>query len=140
MNETQITITGNLVDTPELRFTPAGVPVARFRVASTARYKDGATGQWKDGDTLFLTAIAWRQLAEHVAESLDKGTRVILTGRLRQRSYETTEGEKRTVLEVEADDIGPSLRMATARPVKADRTTTAGGYQDQAAGPDEPPF
>src|SRR5579859_4878463 len=137
MNETQITITGNLVDAPELKFTPSGVAVARFRIASTPRYKDTASGQWKDGDTLFLTCTAWRQLADHVAESLDKGTRVIMTGRLRQRSYQTTEGEKRTVFEVEADDIGPSLRTATAKPVKAERTS--GGGQDQAY-TDEPPF
>lgn len=135
MNETQITITGNLVDAPELKFTPSGVAVARFRVASTARYKDTASGQWKDGDTLFLTCTAWRQLADHVAESLEKGTRVIVTGRLRQRSYDTEDG-KRTVFEVEADDIGPSLRLATAKIARAERTTTTA---DQVA-MDEPPF
>src|ERR1700739_1847145 len=96
-NETTITIAGNLVDDPELRFTPSGVPVARFRIASTPRYRDNATGEWKAVSTLFLTCEVWRQPAENVAETLQKGTRTIVTGRLRQRSYETSEGEKRTV-------------------------------------------
>ena len=95
--DTQITIAGNLVDDPELRFTPAGLAVARFRVASTPRFRDNASGEWKDGDSLFLTCNVWRQAAEHVAESLTRGMRVIVSGRLRQRSYETKEGEKRTV-------------------------------------------
>ena len=119
--DTQITIAGNLVDDPELRFTPAGQPVARFRVASTPRFRDNSTGEWKDGDSLFLTCNVWRQAAEHVAESLTRGTRVIVSGRLRQRSYETKEGEKRTVYEVEVDDVGPSLRNASAKVNKVAR-------------------
>ena len=119
--DTQITIAGNLVDDPELRFTPAGQPVARFRVASTPRFRDNATGEWKDGDSLFLTCNVWRQAAENVAESLTRGTRVIVSGRLRQRSYETKEGEKRTVYEIEVDDVGPSLRNASAKVNKVAR-------------------
>jgi single-strand DNA-binding protein len=122
--DTQITIAGNLVDDPELRFTPAGQPVARFRVASTPRFRDNATGEWKDGDSLFLTCNVWRQAAENVAESLTRGMRVIVSGRLRQRSYETKEGEKRTVYEVEVDDVGPSLRNASA---KVNRVARSGG-------------
>src|SRR5215470_16271419 len=118
MNETTITITGNLVDEPELRFTPTGTAVARFRVASTPRYQDQA-GQWKDGDTLFMTCTAWRQLAENVTESLDKGARVIVAGRLTQRSYDTEDGGKRTVYEVQADDVGASLRAASAKVTKS---------------------
>ena len=105
--DTQITIVGNLVDDPELRFTPAGQPVARFRIASTPRFRDNASGEWKDGDSLFLTCNVWRQAAENVAESLQRGMRVIVSGRLRQRSYETKEGEKRTVYEIEVDDVRP---------------------------------
>jgi single-strand DNA-binding protein len=127
--DTQITIAGNLVDDPELRFTPAGQPVARFRVASTPRFRDNATGEWKDGDSLFLTCNVWRQAAENVAESLTRGMRVIVSGRLRQRSYETKEGEKRTVYEVEVDDVGPSLRNASAKVNRAARTGGQGsGY------------
>ena len=120
--DTQITIAGNLVDDPELRFTPAGQPVARFRVASTPRFRDNASGEWKDGDSLFLTCNVWRQAAENVAESLTRGMRVIVSGRLRQRSYETKEGEKRTVYEVEVDDVGPSLRNASAKVNKIARS------------------
>ena len=125
--DTQITIAGNLVDDPELRFTPAGQPVARFRVASTPRFRDNSTGEWKDGDSLFLTCNVWRQAAENVAESLTRGTRVIVSGRLRQRSYETKEGEKRTVYEVEVDDVGPSLRNASAKVNKVARNGSGGG-------------
>ena len=125
--DTSITIAGNLVDDPELRFTPAGQAVARFRVASTPRFRDNATGEWKDGDSLFLTCNVWRQAAEHVAESLNRGMRVIVSGRLRQRSYETKEGEKRTVYEVEVDDVGPSLRNASA---KVNRVARSGGNGD----------
>jgi single-strand DNA-binding protein len=125
--DTQITIAGNLVDDPELRFTPAGQPVARFRVASTPRFRDNATGEWKDGDSLFLTCNVWRQAAENVAESLTRGMRVIVSGRLRQRSYETKEGEKRTVYEVEVDDVGPSLRNASAKVNRASRNGSGGG-------------
>jgi single-strand DNA-binding protein len=124
--DTQITIAGNLVDDPELRFTPAGQPVARFRVASTPRFRDNATGEWKDGDSLFLTCNVWRQAAENVAESLTRGMRVIVSGRLRQRSYETKEGEKRTVYEVEVDDVGPSLRNASAKVNKMTRNGAQG--------------
>jgi single-strand DNA-binding protein len=144
MNETPITITGNLVDTPDLRFTPAGHPVARFRVASTPRFRDTATGEWKDGDPLFLTCQAWRQLAEHIAESLDKGMRVIVTGRLHQRSYQTTEGDQRTVYELEADDAGPALSRATTKVTKISRPGNGqAAAPDQASGPsahDQPPF
>jgi single-strand DNA-binding protein len=142
-NETTITVTGNLVDDPELRFTPSGVPVARFRIASTPRYRDNATGEWKDGDTLFLTCQVWRQAAENVAETLQKGMRAIVTGRLRQRSYETSEGEKRTVYELQADEIGVSLRNATAEVTKATRAGNGqGGGEGEASGSssDEPPF
>ncbi len=113
--DTTITLIGNLVDDPELRFTPSGAAVAKFRVASTPRYLDKATNEWKDGESLFLQCQIWRQAAENVAESLTKGMRVILSGRLKQRSYETKEGEKRTVFEVEVDEVGPSLRNATAK-------------------------
>ena len=126
--DTQITIAGNLVDDPELRFTPAGQPVARFRVASTPRYLDKTTNEWKDGDSLFLTCNVWRQAAENVAESLTRGMRVIVSGRLRQRSYETKEGEKRTVYEIEVDDVGPSLRNASAKVNKVARSGGDGGY------------
>jgi single-strand DNA-binding protein len=125
--DTQITIAGNLVDDPELRFTPAGQPVARFRVASTPRYLDKNTNEWKDGDSLFLTCNVWRQAAENAAESLTRGMRVIVSGRLRQRSYETKEGEKRTVYEVEVDDVGPSLRNASAKVNKVVRSGSGDG-------------
>jgi single-strand DNA-binding protein len=125
--DTQITVVGNLVDDPELRFTPAGQPVARFRVASTPRFRDNASGEWKDGDSLFLTCNVWRQAAENVAESLQRGMRVIVSGRLRQRTYETKEGEKRTVYEVEVDDVGPSLRNASAKVNRANRSGGQGG-------------
>jgi single-strand DNA-binding protein len=126
--DTQITIAGNLVDDPELRFTPAGQPVARFRIASTPRFLDKNTNEWKDGDSLFLTCNVWRQAAENVAESLTRGMRVIVSGRLRQRSYETKEGEKRTVYEVEVDDVGPSLRNASAKVNRVARSGGDGGY------------
>ena len=123
--DTTITMIGNLVDDPELRFTPSGAAVAKFRVASTPRYLDKATNEWKDGESLFLQCQIWRQAAENVAESLTKGMRVILSGRLKQRSYETKEGEKRTVFEVEVDEVGPSLRSATAKVTRTQRA--AGG-------------
>jgi single-strand DNA-binding protein len=125
--DTQITIAGNLVDDPELRYTPTGQAVANFRVASTPRFLDKATNEWKDGDSLFLTCNVWRQAAENVAESLQRGMRVIVTGRLKQRSYETREGEKRTVYEIEADDVGPSLRNASAKVTKSNRSGGGGG-------------
>jgi single-strand DNA-binding protein len=125
--DTQLTVVGNLVDDPQLRFTPAGQPVATFRIASTPRFMDKATNEWKDGDSLFLTCNVWRQAAENVAESLQRGMRVIVSGRLKQRSYETKEGEKRTVYEVEVDDVGPSLRNASAKVNKVARSGGNGG-------------
>jgi single-strand DNA-binding protein len=122
-----VTVVGNLTDDPELRFTPSGAAVANFTVASTPRVLDKATNEWKDGDALFLRCSIWRQAAEYVAESLQRGTRVIVQGRLRQRSYETKEGEKRTVVELEVDEIGPSLRYATAKVTKAQRSGGSGG-------------
>ena len=133
--DTQITIAGNLVDDPELRFTPAGQPVARFRVASTPRFRDNSTGEWRDGDSLFLTCNVWRQAGENVAESLTRGMRVIVSGQLRQRSYETKEGEKRTVYEVEVDDVGPSLRNASAKVNKIARNGSGGGPAGPGGGP-----
>ena len=126
--DTTITMIGNLVDDPELRFTPSGAAVAKFRVASTPRYLDKTTNEWKDGESLFLQCQIWRQAAENVAESLTKGMRVILSGRLKQRSYETKEGEKRTVFEVEVDEVGPSLRNATAKVTRTQRAGGAGGF------------
>jgi len=122
--ETVITVVGNLTDDPELRFTPSGAAVAKFRIASTPRTLDRQSGEWKDGEPLFLACNIWRDAAEHVAESLQRGARVIVQGRLRQRSYETREGEKRTVYELEVDEIGPSLRYATA---KVQRMSRSGG-------------
>ena len=126
--DTVITLVGNLVDDPELRFTPSGAAVAKFRMASTPRYLDKATNEWKDGESLFLTCNVWRQAAENVAESLQRGMRVIVQGRLKQRSYETKEGEKRTVYEVEVDEVGPSLRSATAKVNKTQRGGGGGGF------------
>src|SRR5690242_21804584 len=123
-----ITVIGNLTDDPELRFTPSGAAVAKFRVASTPRFLDRQTNEWKDGEPLFLACNIWRQAAENVAESLQRGARVIVTGRLRQRTYETREGEKRTVMELEVDEIGPSLRYATAKVQKMQRSSGGGGY------------
>lgn len=130
--ETTITVIGNLTADPDLRFTPNGVPVAGFTVASTPRVLDRQTGQWKDGDALFLRCSLWRQPAEHVAESLTKGARVIVTGRLKQRSFETKEGEKRTVFELEVDEVGPSLRFATAKVAKVERGAGQQGQATQA--------
>ena len=124
--ETVITVVGNLTDDPELRFTPSGAAVANFRVASTPRTFDRQTNEWKDGDPLFLSCSVWRQAAENVAESLQRGARVVVTGRLKQRSYETREGEKRTVVELDVDEIGPSLRYATAKVTKTQRS--GGGF------------
>jgi single-strand DNA-binding protein len=125
--DTNITVVGNLTDDPELRFTPSGAAVAKFRVASTPRFLDKASGEWKDGEPLFLSCTVWRQAAENVAESLQRGSRVIVSGRLRMRSYETKEGEKRTVIELEVDEIGPSLRYATAKVQRMSRSG-GGGY------------
>jgi len=125
--ETTITVVGNLTDDPELRFTPSGAAVAKFRIASTPRTLDRQTNEWKDGEPLFLACNIWRDAAEHVAESLQRGSRVIVQGRLRQRSYETREGEKRTVYELEVDEIGPSLRYATAKVQRMNRSGGGGG-------------
>src|ERR1700751_5708112 len=125
--DTTITVVGNLTADPELRFTPSGAAVANFTVASTPRIYDRQTGEWKDGEALFLRCNIWREAAENVAESLTRGARVIVTGRLKQRSFETREGEKRTVVEVEVDEIGPSLRYATAKVNKASRSGGGGG-------------
>lgn len=125
--ETVITVVGNLVDDPELRFTPSGAAVAKFRVASTPRTFDRQTNEWKDGESLFLTCSVWRQAAENVAESLTRGTRVIVQGRLKQRSYEDREGVKRTVYELDVDEVGASLRNATAKVTKTSGRGAQGG-------------
>ncbi len=119
--ETVITIIGNLTNDPELRFTPSGAAVANFTVASTPRTFDRQSNEWKDGETLFMRCSVWREAAENVAESLQRGMRVVVSGRLRSRSYETKEGEKRTVIEMEVDEVGPSLRYATAKVTRASR-------------------
>jgi single-strand DNA-binding protein len=132
-----VTVVGNLTNDPELRFTPSGAAVASFTVASSSRVLDRTTNEWKDGETVFMRCSVWRQYAENVAESLTKGTRVIVQGRLKQRSYETREGEKRQVMEVEVDDVGPALRYATA---KVNRVQRQGGGFDggQSAGAGAP--
>jgi single-strand DNA-binding protein len=129
MNETTMTMAGNLVADPELRYTPAGAAVVNFRIASTERFK--GEGGWQDGDTLFMTVTAWRGLAENVAESARKGTRVIATGRLKQRSYETREGGRATVYELDAADVGISLQRTTAKPVKAERQGGGNGGEPE---------
>lgn len=134
--ETVITIVGNLVDDPELRFTPAGVAVAKFRIASTPRRFNKQTNEWEDGDALFLTCSVWRKAAENVAESLAKGVRVIVQGRLKQRSYEDREQVKRTVYEIDVDEVGPTLARATAKVSK----NPAGGGQRAASGPADDPW
>jgi single-strand DNA-binding protein len=136
MNDTTITVVGNLVADADLRFTPAGAAVANFTVASTPRVYDRATSEWKDGDALFLRCSIWREAAENVAESLVKGSRVIVTGRLKQRSFETKEGEKRTVFEVDVDEIGPSLKYATAKVNKISRSGGSGSAPSKSASDD----
>ncbi|MEU7980503.1 single-stranded DNA-binding protein [Micromonospora sp. NPDC049081] len=138
VNDTTITVIGQLTDDPELRFTPSGAAVAKFRIASTPRALDKASGEWKDGEPLFLACNIWRQAAEHVAESLQRGARVIVTGRLKQRSYETREGEKRTVIELDVDEIGPSLKYATAKVQKMQRSGGGGGGQASGGGQNDP--
>lgn len=135
VGEPQINMVGNLVADPELRFTPSGVAAASVRIAVTPRYRDNASGEWRDAETVWLSGTVWRQYAENVAESLTKGARVIVIGRLKQRSYETREGEKRTVYEVDIDDIGPALRNATAKVQKVSRSATTGDF----GGPATPP-
>ena len=132
--ETSITVVGNLVADPELRFTPAGAAVANFRIASTPRRFNRQTSQWEDGEAMYLTCNVWRQAAENVAESLSKGMRVIGQGRLRQRSYESREGERRSIFEVEVDEVGPSLSFATAQVTRASRGGGQGGYGNQGGG------
>ncbi|MET9313077.1 single-stranded DNA-binding protein [Kribbella sp. NPDC003505] len=134
-NETTITIVGNLTDDPELRFTPSGAALARFSIASTPRRFDKAAGEYVDGDTLFLRATAWRQVAENVAESLQRGQRVIATGRLRQSNWETPDGDKRSSIDLEVDEIGPSLTFATAKVTKTSRTS---GAAKTSGNPDDP--
>ncbi len=132
--DTVITVVGNLTSDPELRFTPSGAPVANFTIASTPRSFDRQANEWKDGDTLFLRCSLWRDAAENAAESLAKGMRVIAQGRLTQRSYETREGEKRTVVELQVDEIGPSLRSATAKVTRAQRGGGGGGFGGNSGG------
>lgn len=142
-NETTVTVIGNLSADPELRFTSSGAAVTNFTVCSTPRYFDKASGEWKDGDALFLRCNVWRQPAENVAESLTRGSRVIVSGRLRQRSFETREGDKRTVMELEVDEIGASLKYATVKVNKADRVVEQAASVLANAGmvsDDEPPF
>jgi single-strand DNA-binding protein len=138
--ETVITVVGNLVDDPELRFTPSGAAVANFRIASTPRTFDRQSNEWKDGDALFLSCSVWRQAAENVAESLQRGMRVVVQGRLKSRTYETREGEKRTVFEIEVEEVGPSLKYATAKVTKTTRSGGGGGYSGggQQGGGDDP--
>jgi single-strand DNA-binding protein len=135
--ETVITVVGNLTSDPELRYTQNGLAVANFTIASTPRNFDRAANEWKDGEALFLRASVWREFAEHVAGSLTKGSRVIVTGRLKQRSYETKEGEKRTSIELEVDEIGPSLRYATATVTRA-AASSSSGRPGVSAAADEP--
>ncbi len=126
--ETVITVIGHLTSDPELRFTPSGAAVANFTIASTPRAFDKQSNEWKDGDTLFLNCSIWRQAAENVAESLQKGMRVVVQGRLKQRSYETREGEKRTVFEIDVEEVGPSLKYATAKVTRTQRSGGGGGF------------
>lgn len=129
-NETTITLIGNLTGDPELRFTPAGAAVANFRIASTPRTFDRNSNEWKDGETLFLPCNVWREQAENLTESLTKGSRVIVSGRLKPRTYETKEGESRTVIELEVDEMGPSLKNATAKVIKSNKGN-GGGFANQ---------
>ena len=139
-NDTTLTLIGNLVEDPSLRFTPSGAAVANLTVASTPRSFDKITNEWKDGEALFMRCAVWRDAAENVAESLTRGARVIVTGRLKQRSYETKEGEKRTVIELDVDEVGPSLRYASAKVTKTQRRSDAGGgFGGQQADPTAAP-
>lgn len=138
--ETVITVVGNLTADPELRFTPSGAAVANFTVASTPRNYDRESGQYKDGDPLFLRCSLWRQYAENAVESLTRGTRVVVTGRLKQRSYDTEQGERRTVIELEVEEIGPSLRYATAKVIKTERGGGTPAPARRAAPPSDDPW
>jgi single-strand DNA-binding protein len=133
-NETTLTIVGNLTNDAELRFTPSGAAVANFTVASTPKTFDRNSNEFKDGETLFMRCAAWKEMGESVAESLTKGTRVVVTGRLKSRSYDTKEGEKRTVIELEVDEIGPSLRYATAKVARTQRNNNSSGFAQQPSG------
>jgi len=133
-NETTLTIIGNMTNDPELRFTPSGAAVANFTVASTPKTFDRNSNEWKDGETLFMRCAAWKEMGENVAESLTKGMRVVVTGRLKSRSYDTKEGEKRTVIELEVDEIGPSLRYANAKVQRTQRNGNTGGFAAQPSG------
>lgn len=148
-NSNQVVLVGNLTDDPELRYTPSGTPVASFTVAINRRFRDQATGEWKDGDTSFFRCNVWRQQAENAAESLSKGTRAIVAGRLKTRSWETPDGQKRTVTEIEVDSVGPSLEWATAQVTKSSRSESVpawsgGGSSDNGSDngttDEEPPF
>jgi single-strand DNA-binding protein len=132
--DTVITVVGNLTADPELRFTPSGAAVASFTIASTPRQFDRNTNEWKDGEALFLRCSIWRQAAENVAESLQRGMRVVAQGRLKQRSFETREGEKRTVIELDVDEVGPSLRYATAKVNRTQRGSSSGGFGSSGSG------
>jgi single-strand DNA-binding protein len=136
--ETPITVVGNLTADPELRFTPSGAAVANFTVASTPRTLDRQSNEWKDGEALFLNCSVWRQAAENAAESLTRGMRVIVSGRLKARSYETREGEKRTVFEIDVEEVGPSMKYATAKVTKTSRSGGGGGFQQSSGGGDDP--
>jgi single-strand DNA-binding protein len=139
MADTHVTITGNLTDDPELKFTPTGQAVANFRIAVTPRMRDGES--WRDGETSFFRVVAWRQLGEHTADSLAKGDRTVVIGRLRSRTWETPEGDKRSVVEIDADEIAPSLRWATAKPQRTPKGESAGAAKGGAGEfTDEPPF
>lgn len=135
-----VTVVGNLTNDPELRFTPSGAAVASFTIASNSRYLDKTTNEWKDGEPVYMRCSVWRQYAENVAESLTKGTRVIAQGRLKQRSYETREGEKRTVIEMEVDDVGPALRNATAKVNRVQRDGGGFGGGSASSGPSDDPW
>jgi single-strand DNA-binding protein len=135
-----LTIVGNLTNDPELRFTPSGQAVASFTVASSARFLDKTTNEWKDGDALYMRCSVWRQYAENVAESLTRGTRVVVTGRLKQRSFETKEGEKRTVIEMDVEDVGPALRYATAKVTRVQRSGGGAGFSGDAAPAGDDPW
>ena len=138
MSETHVTLTGNLTDDPELKITPTGTAVASFRLACTARVRDG--DGWRDGDTSFFRVNVWRELGEHVADSLAKGDRAVVIGRLKARTWETPEGERRTVVEVEADEVAPSLRWATAKPERTPRNGSTGRAKAAGEFADAPPF
>ncbi|MCA1831070.1 MAG: single-stranded DNA-binding protein [Actinomycetota bacterium] len=144
MSENAVTLVGNLTEDPELRYTAQGAAVANFRIAVSKRIRDAQTNEWKDGDTSFFRVNVWRQLAENVAESLTRGTRVVVTGTLKMRQWETQEGEKRSVVEVEATDVGPSLKFATAKPEKAKRSgdgaSAASDWGSEAQVAEEVPF